>query len=71
MKHPEDIRTVGVFSYVKQLLSVAHAMIDDCRFEHKGDGSRIGGEAEEEILKIEAEIDTLKDKLRNYIDTYC
>jgi len=71
MKHPEDIRTIGVFSYVKQLLSVVHAMVDDCRFEHTGSGSRIGGEEEAAIFSIEEEIDRLKDMLKDYTDVYC
>lgn len=32
----EQIRTFGVLTYADNLLEVAHAMIDDCRFEHRG-----------------------------------
>ena len=67
----EGTRTAGVLSYVQDLLGVAHAMIDDCRWEHKGEGERIGGVEEDELLEIEADLEGFKERLENFIKTYC
>ena len=67
----ESTRTAGVLSYVQDLLGVAHAMIDDCRWEHKGEGERIGGVEEDELLSLGEDINSIKDKLENFIRTYC
>ena len=67
----EGTRTAGVLSYVQDLLGVAHAMIDDCRWEHKGEGERIGGVEEDELLSLGEDINGIKDKLENFIRTYC
>ena len=61
------IRTVGVISYADDLLKVAHAMIDDCRFANDGTGERIGGEEEQDLLNIENDIDELREKMRSFI----
>lgn len=67
----ECTRTAGVLSYVQDLLGVAHAMIDDCRWEHKGEGERIGGVEEDELLSLGEDINNIKDKLEKFIRTYC
>lgn len=67
----EGTRTAGVLSYVQDLLGVAHAMIDDCRWEHKGEGERIDGAEEDELLEIEADLEGFKERLENFIRTYC
>lgn len=66
----DNIRTAGVLSYADDLLKVAHAMIDDCRFEHRGAGDRIGGEEEQALLSIENDIDELREKFKKFITKY-
>ena len=62
-----EIRTAGVLSYVDDLLKVAHAMIDDCRFTHEGEKARIGGEEEQSLLDIEHDIDWLRQKIDKFV----
>lgn len=66
----DKIRTFGVLSYADNLLEVAHAMIDDCRFEHRGAGDRIGGEEEQDLLGIEDDIVELREKIKKFITKY-
>lgn len=66
----DKIRTFGVLSYVDRLLEVAHAMLDDCRFEHHGKGDRIGGEEEQDLLSIEDDIVELREKIKKFITKY-
>ena len=66
----EQIRTFGVLTYADNLLEVAHAMIDDCRFEHRGAEDRIGGEEEQDLLSIENDIDELREKIKKFITKY-
>lgn len=66
----DKIRTFGVLSYADNLLEVAHAMIDDCRFEHRGTGDRIAGEEEQDLLSIEDDIDELREKIKKFITKY-
>ena len=66
----DNIRTLGVLTYADNLLEVAHAMIDDCRFEHRGAGDRIGGEEEQDLLSIENDIDELREKIKKFITKY-
>ena len=66
----DNIRTLGVLTYADNLLEVAHAMIDDCRFEHHGAGDRIGGEEEQDLLSIENDIDELREKIKKFIMKY-
>ena len=66
----DNIRTLGVLIYADNLLEVAHAMIDDCRFEHRGAGDRIGGEEEQDLLSIENDIDELREKIKKFIMKY-
>ena len=66
----EKVRTIGVLNYADDLLKVAHAMIDDCRFEHHGIGDRIGGEEEQDLLSIENDIDELREKFKKFIMKY-
>lgn len=57
-------------SYVDNLLEVAHAMIDDCRFEHRGTGDRIDSEEEQDLLSIEDDIVELREKIKKFITKY-
>lgn len=66
----EQIRTFGVLTYADNLLEVAHAMIDDCRFEHHGEGDRIGGEEEQDLLSIIDDIVELRKKVKKFIKKY-
>lgn len=66
----DNIRTLGVLTYADNLLEVAHAMIDDCRFEHHGAGDRIGGEEEQDLLSIEDDIVELREKIKKFITKY-
>ena len=66
----DNIRTLGVLTYADNLLEVAHAMIDDCRFEHHGAGDRIGGEEDQDLLSIENDIDELREKIKKFIMKY-
>lgn len=66
----DKIRTFGVLSYANDLLEVAHAMIDDCRFEHRGEGGRIGGEEEQDLLNIIDDIVELRKKVKKFIKKY-
>ncbi len=66
----DNIRTLGVLTYADNLLEVAHAMIDDCRFEHRGAGDRIGGEEEQDLLSIEEDIAELRKKVKKLIAKY-
>lgn len=66
----DKIRTFGVLSYADNLLEVAHAMIDDCRFEHRGKGDRIDGEEEQDLLSIEDDIAELREKIKKFITKY-
>ena len=66
----DKIRTFGVLSYANDLLEVAHAMIDDCRFEHRGAGDRIGGEEEQDLLSIEEDIVELRKRIKKFIAKY-
>ena len=71
MNHKFDrIRTTGVLSYADDLMKVAYAMIDDCRFDHHGAGDRIGGEEEQGLLNIEKDIVELREKLKKFIMKY-
>lgn len=63
-------RTSGVLYYADNLLEVAHAMIDDCRFEHCGKGDRIGGEEEQDLLSIEDDIIELREKIKKFKTKY-
>ena len=66
----DNIRTLGVLTYADNLLEVAHAMIDDCRFEHREKGDRIGREEEQDLLSIENDIDELREKIKKFIMKY-
>lgn len=66
----DNIRTLGVLTYADNLLEVAHAMIDDCRFEHRGAEDRIGREEEQDLLSIENDIDELREKIKKFITKY-
>ena len=66
----DNIRTLGVLTYADNLLEVAHAMIDDCRFGHRGAGDRIGGEEEQDLLCIEDDIVELREKIKKFITKY-
>ena len=57
-------------TYADNLLEVAHAMIDDCRFEHHGEGDRIGGEEEQDLLSIIDDIVELREKIKKFITKY-
>ena len=61
-----QIRTFGVLTYADNLLEVAHAMIDDCRFEHPGAGDRIGGEEEQDLLSIIDDIVELRKRIKKF-----
>lgn len=66
----DKIRIAGALSYADDLMKVAYAMIDDCRFEHRGAGDRIGGEEEQDLLSIEKDIVALREKLKKFIMKY-
>ena len=70
-KHPEDIRTTGVLNCAYNVIDAAVAMIDDCRFIHTGDGGRIGGEVEDELLTILSKLNHVQEDLRDYMRDYC
>ncbi len=67
----EVIRTVGVLTHANNILDAAAAMVDDCRFVHSGDGGRIGGEEEKELMNIYDEINRIQSKIRDFIEDYC
>lgn len=66
----EQTRTYGVLTYADNLLEVTQAMIDDCRFEHHGEGGRIGGEEEQDLLNIIDDIVELRKKVKKFIKKY-
>ena len=67
----EKIRTAGVLHHANQILDAAVGMVDDCRFNHKGEGGRIGGEEEKVLMDIVGDIELLKDKIREFVTDYC
>ena len=71
MNSSEKIRTAGVLYHATQILDAAQGMIDDCRFNHTGEGGRIGGDEEKELMEIVSEVNKLQERLRDFVTDYC
>lgn len=67
MEEFDKIRAIGRCVYVNNLIDVAKAMLDECRFG--GNGKMIVSEETDRILKLELELKEIKKKVENLIKT--
>ena len=67
MEDFDKIKTIGRCVYVNNLIDVAKAMLDECRFGR--DGKMITGEETDRIFKLELELKEIKKEIETLIKT--
>ena len=67
MEDFDKIRTIGRCVYVINLIDVAKAMLDECRFG--GNGKMIVSEETDRIFKLELELKEIKKEVETLIKT--